>query len=566
MLGPLPPHYLPALSADVAALPPGPPGALTRSFPCGRDKFWRIRQDEVVKLQVELKLPATAPRVVLFTDFNAASWQELAFRTADGQHFMLELNCAHLSPAVYHFRVKYTLDGQQWFWDRDHFSFLLLDPAGLRDIRMYTLIPTVSGTVRHWMQELPRIRAMGFNMVHLLPLTEMDTSASPYAARDLFGFDASYLDPTDPRPGREQFEDFVEQAKSLGLGLCMDLVFNHVGVHGELASKRPDWLEVDDAEADGIRRAGWSDGHTWHKWQDLALVDYEHPHDLARTQIWSYLAAYALFWARYADYTSGMVRLDNLHSSHPGFTRYLVRRLRAEFPDLLLFGEFFADARQVETVVLDCRLSLLLGTPWEHHFTPQLREYLQQVHRVAQRVRFMLPITSHDSGSPAQEFGTPKATVARYAISALFGCGFTGMPQGVEYGVPEQVEFIGRQPRREFKNGHDYSESITVLNRLMATHEVFQRGGNLRFVDDGHHAILGAWRFAPNRHDNDFILAVNLDIFHRQTLNVNLARHNLDLAGSRLVDELREGEVNPRDATLTIELAPCEVRVLKVVR
>ena len=39
---------------------------------------------------------------------------------------------------------------------------------------------------------------------------------------------------------------------------------------------------------------------------------------------------YALFWAKYANDTGGLVRFDNLHSSNPDFVQRLTLALHSE--------------------------------------------------------------------------------------------------------------------------------------------------------------------------------------------------------------------------------------------
>lgn len=543
----------------------GPPGALTRSFPTGEDNYFRRRQDETLRLVVKFRDAGEASQVVLATDLGDPRWRELPFSRRGKQRFELCLPLRDFAPGTYHFRVKYTLDGENWLLDCAPISYLLVDPAHLRNLRIYTLIPTVSGHIADWREQLPRIRDMGFNVVHLLPVTHMDESESPYAARDLFALDPSYLTPGDGRSGRVQFDEFAAEAVRLKLGLCIDLVFNHVGIHGKLAKTCPDWFVIDPEEPDGFKRAGWSDGVHWHRWRDLALLDYEHPRPETRQELWQYMVEYARFWAQYAYDTNGVVRLDNLHSSHPDFLHFVLRELRRTHPELILQAEFFADPQTVRGTVLEQELSLLLATPWEHHFVPELRRYVRYIHGLADKIRFLFPISSHDSGSPAEEFGHPNATVPRYVVAALFGTGFTGMAQGVEYGIPEKIDFITRQPRRSFQTDHDFSSFIAAINRLLDRHRVFQRGGNLRFVDDEHDAVMAAYRTDPGKKDGDFLVLANLDIYHQQTIEIDCARHEIDLDGAKLVDVLDGTDIAVPDV-LRFALEPCAAMVVQIQR
>src|SRR5208282_6880168 len=99
-------------------------------------------------------------------------------------------------------------------------------------------------------------------------------------------------------------------------------------------------------------------------------------------------------------------------------------------------------------------------------------------------LRYYMPITSPDSGAPAQEFGTADSTVPRYVASALLGTGATGMPQGVESGEAERINFIGRKPKMAQPTALRFARFIGQINAILADHPAFRQGGNCRFVDD----------------------------------------------------------------------------------
>ena len=416
---------------------------------------------------------------------------------------------------------------------------------------------------------------MGFNAVHLLPVTTLGASQSPYAAGDLFALDPSYLTGrsgsgglSQTEEGLSQMEEFVEEAKALGLRLCFDLVVNHVGVDSAMVRRAPDWIVPDQNRPDGFQRAGYWSGQTWRTWDDLVLIHYEHPSEAIRAEIWAYVTEYALFWAKYADDTGGLVRLDNLHGSDPRFVQALTSVLHSEYPEVGLLAEFFTDDRALLDMGLGWGLNLLLATPWEHKFVPDLREYLKYVHRVSGHVRYFMPITSHDSGAPAQEFGTSASTVPRYVAAALLGTGATGMPQGVEFGEQERINFIGRKPKTAYPKDPEFAPIIGRVNAILAGHPAFRRGENCRFVDAGHPAVIAAFRQDTNLSQDTevraagFLVVCNFDTLHPQRITVDLAPL-LQADGPFECFELLSGEArsipNPQFEFL---LPPCVAQVL----
>ncbi|MGA2501329.1 MAG: alpha-amylase family glycosyl hydrolase, partial [Tepidisphaeraceae bacterium] len=525
-------------------------GQLKRSWPSATGEFFRIFKDEPLSLEVEFNEENPLTEVRLCTNLLGAAdqWTEIEFTRTRPGHFSLSV--APPQCGIFLFKMKHSPDGgQTWYLDRGPFTKVIVDPAGAKDIRMYTLIPNVSGHIGNWINALDHIRDLGFNTVHLLPVTKMDVSQSPYAAGDLFGIDPSCLDPSDPRDGLDQFEDFVRAAREKEIRLCLDLVLNHVGISSQVARRCPEWIAVDKHEPDGLLRAGCWHMNKWIKWEDLGRINYDHPEPLMRRELWAYMKQYALFWANYAAYTGGMIRLDNLHSSHPDFIDEMIRALRTAYPDLMIQAEFFTDSNTLLKTVSKCELNLLLATPWEYPFAERLRKYLTYIHEISGKLRFLTPITTHDTGVPAQLYGSPDAAAARYFTMALFTTGQTGMVQGTEHGALEKVDFIGRPRSVSFPTPDHYNAVIRKVNRLLQHYALFHEGGNIRFVDRGHGALMAAVRIGRKTPEEKFLLVSNLDTGHAHKLAIDLSGVRQDNASCRLHEMIADVKTTLEGAT-----------------
>jgi hypothetical protein len=542
----------------------GKADTLRRSFPTGHGEYFRIYRNEPLRLEVEFLKDLPNLTVVLHTNLgnHDGTWQEVKFQKIGPRKYGVDVHAEKCGS--FRFKLKYTLDnGQNWYWDRLPFSEVLVDSANTRHVAMYTLIPTVSGPISTWKEQLQRVRAMNFNAVHLLPVTQMGPSESPYAADDLFSVDRSYLDPADPRSGLDQFEDFVECARSLDIRLCMDLVLNHIGVSSTLAESCPGWIVSDPSEPDGLRRAGCWHKNQWIKWQDLVKIDYDNPQRKVKADIWQYMTKYANFWSSYAAYTGGMIRFDNMHSSHEEFMTHCTRAIRREFPDIVILAEFFSNLPTLQRKVSEWGLNLLLANPWECRLTGQLREYIGFLHHVSGKLRHFVPITTHDTGSPAQIYGAAEATLSRYFVMALFTTGQTGMVQGVEYGISEKVEFIGRNGGFQVNTETDYAPFITQVNGLLQAYKVFANSGNLQFVDGGHETIIAAVRSGKFCNEHDVLLVANLDTEHEQSIELNLQHLNLSCP-LRLHNMLEDDHLELTEPRLYLSLAPCGVKAFEL--
>jgi starch synthase (maltosyl-transferring) len=494
---------------------------------------------------------------------GGAEWSTTLFALADER----TLTC-HVSleqPGHHSFRAEFSLDNGVT-WDRDTVpdAWILVDPPQVDGVRIYTMIPTVSGTIADWTADLERIHDMGFNAIHLLPVTVLDITESPYAARDLFDIDHSYLAEGLQEDSLTQLEKYISEAKRLGIRLCFDLVLNHVGANSDMARRAPDWLVPDQNQPDGLHRARYWSGQGWRSWNDLVLINYEHPSEAVRAEIWAYMTEYALFWARYANDTGGLVRFDNLHSSDRDFVETVTRSLHSEYPEVGLLAEYFTDERTLLTTGQEWGLNLILATPWNLKFVPQLREYLTYIHRVSEQIRYYMPITSHDSGAPAQEFGTADSTVPRYVAAALLGTGATGIPQGVEYGESERINFIGRKSRMKYPAEARFAKFVTCINTILAGNPAFRCGGNCQFVDDGHSAVIAAFRRDVSQNTRGFLVLCNFDTGRDQQITVDLAPI-VRGDGPFSCCELISGEkVSFSQPTLDIVLSVCEAKVFMI--
>ncbi|HTV48263.1 MAG TPA: alpha-amylase family glycosyl hydrolase [Phycisphaerae bacterium] len=562
---------MPIQHLEIPALPQRPrvkhiSGQIRRSYPVGRQNFFRACQGEVLTLTLATERPVPGHlQVNLVTTLSSVGCRILSkipFERADERTLVCRITPQ--CPGLHSFRAEYSADkGATWLRDDVPDAWVLIDPPQLDGLRVYNLIPTVSGTLADWKADLKRIADMGFNAVHLLPITALDKSESPYAAGDLFDIDQSYLIPGSKKDSLSQLEDFIAEAKRLNIRLIFDLVLNHIGVNSAMVQRAPDWIVPDQNQPDGLQRARYWANDGWHTWDDLVLIDYEHPSEEIRSEIWEYMTDYALFWANYANDTGGFVRFDNLHSSDTDFVRALTTTLHAKYPEVGILAEYFTDEHTLLKTGAEWGLNLVLATPWNYKFVPQLRDYLNYIHRISGQVRYFMPITSHDSGSPEQEFATSDATVPRYVAAALLGNGATGMPQGVEFGEKERINFIGRQPKKRYPAEAKFAPFISRVNAILAEHRAFQCGENYQFVDNGHPAVIAVFRHGQVAQEFGFLVVCNFDIKDPQSIAIDL-ESILGTNGPFPCSELLTGQMQSFDhPRVELELPPCTAQVLR---
>ncbi len=551
-------------SVPVLRFEKGSPDDVMFLYPYRNEKIIRTYRDR--NLHLEIEIAGSNPDTVaeIYADFpdmeRKTRWKYYRMENS-GDRFYLDIIFSRCG--IYEFKIRYSHDrGKKWLWNSLSDRIILVDPPGMKNLRIYTLIPNSSGTITEWKKKLGHIKNLGFNAVHLLPVTRMGNSESPYSAMDLFDIDPSYTDPEKKTDVLDQFEEFVEEAKKLGIRLYLDIVINHINPESIPALECSGWIKKDSQEKDGFQRAGCYHQNSWIKWEDLVLIDYDHPDSRVNYEIWNYMYHYVDFWANYADYTGGGLRFDNLHSSNSLFMIFLSGKLKNDYPDLILLGEYFTSKENFLKNVPQWQLNLVLGNPWEYRLLPELRKYLKSIHKEG-GLKYFLPLTTHDTGTPAVEYGSPCSTIPRYMSYALCGTGQTGIVQGSETGISEKIKFIGRNNTSADFGDKDYTREITVINRLLEKEPVFQDIGNIRFVDNNHPSVLASLR-SDIRGDDAWLLIANFDIYNNAEIQLQQKDFNLPFRMFILEDILSGREISVSDMIFDFTLEPCGIMIFRI--
>ncbi len=531
-----------------------------RSYSTGRQHYFRLKRKEKLKITIEIEESENKieKATLEFEKHINGERFESDLKPTPGNKFEGIISFDFYG--VCRFKAKYLKNGN-WYRDNVVYSYMIIDPEYIDKISIYTMIPGASGKISDWIKAIPEIRDMGFNTIHILPVTETGSSGSPYAAAKLFQMDPLYYE--EKHDGFREFDKFIKALIKNKIRLCVDLVLNHVALESKIRNNYPDWLAEDPDEADGIKRAGWSEGEKWHKWSDLAFINYTPFTPDSREALWEYMTGYALFWARYAAMTGGMIRLDNLHSSYKPFLQYLLREVREKYPSLIIIGEIFTHEKRLIRLTLEYGINLLLATPWEHKFVPEIRKYLKHLHSYKESLRFFFPICSHDSGSPAEEFGDVKSTIPRMILSALAGPGPSGIVQGVEYGIKKRIDFINQKTKLEISSNYDFTELFEELNKIVRNNNEFQIPGNIEFVDNNHEAVIGIIRKSPKTGLPSFIVLINFDIKNPQELYLNTEKLNI-IKNKQLLNLFNGETILPGPGKTLFSLPPCGFLVYRI--
>ncbi|MBY0284988.1 MAG: alpha-amylase [Sphingomonas sp.] len=164
----------------------------------------------------------------------------------------------------------------------------LTHPAWSRDATLYQLNTrqfTPEGTFKAAEAQLPRLKALGIDIVWLMPIHPIGVKnrkgslGSPYAVRDYRAVNPEFGTMAD-------LKRFVAAAHKLGMHVILDWVANHSAWDNPLTTQHPDWYDH-DWKGD-FRPTPWFD------WSDIIDFDYSKP------GLRQYMTQSMAYWVREA--------------------------------------------------------------------------------------------------------------------------------------------------------------------------------------------------------------------------------------------------------------------------
>ena len=137
---------------------------------------------------------------------------------------------------------------------------------------VFTRDHTPEGTFEGVRKDLPRIKALGVDIIWLMPIhpigekARKGTLGSPYAIRDYRAVNPEF-------GGLDDFRQLVEEIHRLGMKCVIDVVYNHTSPDSVLAKEHPEWF---------YRKADGGFGKRVGDWTDIIDLDYSH------RELWTY--------------------------------------------------------------------------------------------------------------------------------------------------------------------------------------------------------------------------------------------------------------------------------------
>lgn len=366
------------------------------------------------------------------------------------------------------------------------------------NIRQYTPEGSFAAAAR----ELPRLEALGVDVVWLMPIYPIGekerkgTLGSYYAISDYCAVNPEFGTMAD-------FEAFLDQAHARGLRVILDWVANHTSPDARWIGEHPEWYVRDSLGRTVVQ----------YDWTDIAKLDYDN-RDMRRA-----MEEAMRFWL--AKGVDGF-RCDMACEVPLDFWRETLPALRRDWPGIYLLAE--GEEPGLHEEAFDASYA------WElHHLlnavargekgVDDLKAYIGRDAAAMPAEAFRLMFTSnHDENSWAgTEFERMGDAVRAMALLTFTLPG--GQPllyTGQEMGFDHRFAFFEKDPVPAWEE-NGFTEFYRRLIRLRHANRALdagERGGRIAYPAAG--LPEGVLLFTRTRGDNEVLVAVNLSA-HEQS-------------------------------------------------
>ena len=391
--------------------------------------------------------------------------------------------------------------------------------------------PTKSGTLRDVAQRLPKLAAMGFDVIYLPPIHPIGETArkgrnntetaepgdvgSPWAIGHATGGHTE-IHPDLGTLG--DFDEMVRAASACGLEIALDFAIQCSPDHPWVKA-HPKWF---NQRPDGSIKYAENPPK---KYQDIYPINFDTED---REGLYAALRDVLLFWIGHGV---RIFRVDNPHTKAIGFWEWVIAEIHRVHPDVLFLAEAFTRPKRMGLLakvgftqsysyftwrnergeIEDYARELFLS-PLRNYLRPNffantpdiLHAYLQKGGRAAFITRLLLAATLGST----------------YGIYSGFElCENTPVREGSEeYLDSEKYEIR----KRDYEAAGNLNSLIARVNEIRHAHRALWRTDNLILLGSTNSNVL-AFAKTPTRASEGCVVAVlNLDPHHAQESTIHL--------------------------------------------
>lgn len=380
----------------------------------------------------------------------------------------------------------------------------------------------VHGTFATAAKELPRIAAMGFDVVYLPPVhpigkvnrkgrnnsltAEPGDVGSPWA----IGSDEGGHDAFHPLLGTEaDFVEFVGAARQLGLEVALDLALQCAPDH-PWVREHPEWFTT---LPDGTIAYAENPPK---KYQDIYPIDFDNDPD----GLYAEVLRVVRYWISLGV---TIFRVDNPHTKPADFWEWLLAQVRRTDPDVLFLSEAFTRPARLYGLARRGFAQSYTYFTWRTG-KHELAEFGLELAAKADEARPNLFVNTPDILHETLQHGGPGMFAIRAVLAATLAPAwgvYSGFelfehqavrPGSEEYLDSEKYQLRPRPFTEAVARGESLEPWLTRLNEIRRAHPALQQLRCITFHHIDNDALLAYSKVDPGTGDA-VLVVVNLDPF-----------------------------------------------------
>jgi glycosidase len=403
------------------------------------------------------------------------------------------------------------------------------------NLRQYT----PEGTFKAFEQHLPRLSAMGVDILWLMPVNPIGVQnrkgslGSYYSVKDYLGINPEFGTMDD-------FRELVKKAHELGMYVIIDWVANHTSWDNNLITEHPDWYTHDST---GKIIAPVPD------WTDVADLNYD------KKELREYMTNALIYWVKEANIDG--YRCDVAGMLPVSFWNEAVPKIKAVKPVFML-AEW--ETPEMHDTAFDMTYSwdvyhlmneIAKGTKTADRIDSLLAKESEKYPADAYRLRF---ITNHDENSwNGTEYERMGDAVKAFTVLTYTLPGMPLIYSGQESAFNKRLSFFDKDTIEW--NGYPLAGFFTALDKLKKDNPALSGGSEggemIRIASDNDKAVYSFLR----KKDKNSVFVI---------LNLSPAEQKVTLKGENYAGDYKNLFDNIKiriDGPLVVTLKPWEYRV-----
>ncbi|KAA9349185.1 alpha-1,4-glucan--maltose-1-phosphate maltosyltransferase [Larkinella humicola] len=396
--------------------------------------------------------------------------------------------------------------------------------------------PGRHGTFRDVEKLLPRIEAMGFDVLYLPPIhpigqafrkgknnnvvSEPGEPGVPYGiGSELGGHTAIH-----PELGSlDDFKHLIAIARNHGMEVAMDLAIQ-VSPDHPWAKDHPEWFKK---RPDGTIQYAENPPK---KYQDIYPVYFETDD---WQSLWIEMKETMLTWASWGV---RIIRVDNPHTKPFQFWEWLITEVKKQYPDLLFLAEAFTKPKVMQQLAKRGFAQSYTYFTWRNN-KQELEEYLTELTQGEMKSYYRPNFwpTTHDINPYILQSGHEPQFLIRYLLAATLSSNY-GI-YGPSFELMEHLPFPGKE---EYIDSEKYeirywdwnrtnrlTYLIGLVNRIRRENPALQTTNNLTFCRIDDDALMAYLKVTGT---NRLLMVINTDAYNRRAGMVQVPIWQLGIA------------------------------------